>query len=183
MDARNEDVREAAAEALGLLGSGARPAIPDLVRAANEGNQSALSALIDLKADEALGVASHNAETSGVAAFALVRRLGDAGLAEAGRKLRGNRDVSQLLSGLHDRRDEATKLADDLLFAIRNRKSTVERLELAALLLELGPPNLRARIRGAVNDLRSSKNELTRHEAERILAIAGDEKGYAVVAE
>ena len=174
-DASDEEVRGAAAEALGLLGSAAQPAIPDLVRAAEDrGNEGALSALIDLKVDEALDIASRHAETSGVAAFALVRRLGDPGLAEVGRRLRGNRDVSEIMSALRDRRAEVEKLASDILFAIRNRKSTVERLQLAELMLELGPERFRGPVRGAVKDLRSSKDELTRDETERILAIAGD---------
>jgi hypothetical protein len=131
---------------------------------------------LELKAEQALEIASRNAETSGVAAFALVRRLGDPGLAEVGRRLRGNRDISELIMGLRDRGDEVKKLADDILFAIRNRKSSVERLELAELLLQLGPPTIREPIRGALKDLRTSKNELTRDETERILAVAGDKK-------
>jgi HEAT repeat protein len=176
IEGRDEDVRESAARALGLLGTTARPAIPDLIRAANGGNEDALLALVDLKAPEALDVALHNAETSGVAAFALVRRFGDAGLAEVGKRLRGNHDISEILSGLRDRSDEVKKLAGDILFAIRNRKSSVERLELAELLLHLGPPNVRASVRGAVKDLSTWKNEQVRNETERILAIAGDDR-------
>ena len=173
-NANDDEVRGAAAAALGLLGTAAQPAIPDLVLAADRGNEAALSALIELKADEALDIASRKAETSGVAAFALVRRLGDAGLAEVGRRLRGNRDIGEILSALHDRRAEAEKLASDILFAIRNRKSTIERLQLAELMLELGGAQFRGPVRSAVADLRSSKNEEVRDQTVRILAIAGD---------
>jgi HEAT repeat protein len=175
-EARDEEVREAAARALGLLGSAARPAIPDLVRAANSGNDYALIALVDLNAHEALDVAARNADTSHVAAYSLVQRLGDPGLAEVGRHLRGNRDLSGIIDGLRDRGDEVKKLASDILFAIRNRKSSVERLELAELILRLGPPHLRERIRLAIKDLLAWKNKQVRDDTERVLAVAGDEK-------
>ncbi len=175
-DGRDEEVREAAAQTLGLLGSVARPAISDLARAAQHGNDEALSALIELDAEAALDIASRNAETSGVAAFALVRRLGDRGLAEVGRKLRGNRDVSELMMALRDRGDAVEKLASDMLFAVRNRSSLVERLQIADLMLTVGPPKCRQPVRDAVKDLSRRKDEWVRRGAERILAMAGDPK-------
>ncbi len=172
---RDEDIRESAARALGLLGSAAGPAIPDLVYAANGGNEYALLALVDLKAREALEVAIRNADSSHVAAFALLR-MGDPALAEVGRKLRGNGDVSGIIDGLRDRGDEVKKLASDILFAIRNRKSSVERLALAELMLRLGTPTHREEVRLAIKDLLTWKNKQVREETERVLAIAGDER-------
>jgi hypothetical protein len=128
-----------------------------------------------MNAGEALEVAVRNADTSHVAAFALLR-LGSPGLAEAGRKLRGNHDISGIVDGLRDRGDEVKKLASEILFAIRNRKSSVERLQLAELMLRVGPPNLREEIRLALKDLLTWKNKQVRDETERVLAIAGDEK-------
>jgi hypothetical protein len=174
LEARDEEVRGAAAQTLGLLGTAAKPAIPDLVRAANADNENALIALVDLGATEALDAAKKNFGTSYVATFSLLR-LGAPGLAEVGRRLRGRDDVSILVKDLDGRPDDIKKLSADILFAIRNRKSTVERLELAELMLRFGPADLREPIRTAIKDLGRSKNKLVRNGAEPLLAWAGDD--------
>jgi len=173
LEARNEEVRGAAARTLGSLGTDAKPAIPDLVRAANADNENALIALVDLGAAEALETAKKNLGTSSAATFSLLR-LGTPGLAELGRRLRGRDDMSILIRDLDGRQEDIKKLSADILFAIRNRKSTVERLELAELMLRLGPADLREPIRTAIKNLGRSTNKLVRDGAEPLLAWAGD---------
>lgn len=175
-ESKDERVREAAARSLELLGSAARPAIDDLIRAANDGNDYALRALVDLAPDQALPVAAGQAWKGYTGAAALLR-LGEPGQREAARMLNTHYPIPHLIDVLRNDPAAVKTLAADILIAISKRRDVYERVLLARMLALDGPPEIRPRLRAALQDLRASREPRTIHLLALPLALAGDREG------